>query len=192
MFFGTFSSSLLRDLCCALLFALIGKQTMKEPTEEELSTSSSEILPDESDYDPVLQSHEVTAPLIPGSPIAIRPRLKWRILVLVTLFAFVPPLTNSTYGPAYNELKEHFNATDVEMSWTFASYSGGIALTPLLWGPLSDRVSRRYVLGGTLLLYSGATIFASNADLSIRQELNSIFSILFSHICHDSSKRTPR
>ena len=91
-------------------------------------------------------------------------RHRWRVFVLVTIFSFLSPLTNSTYLPELKDIQNDFNTSKTLVSWTLASYSLGISIFPLLWGPISDRLSRKYVLATTLLLYTATTLLAGKAS----------------------------
>ncbi len=77
-------------------------------------------------------------------------------LVVIALFAALPPFAIDTYSPALTNITSYFKVSATLGISTFTSYFIGFAIGIITWGPLSDVYGRRKILriGATLYLIS--------------------------------------
>jgi MFS transporter, DHA1 family, multidrug resistance protein len=68
-----------------------------------------------------------------------------KILLVVSLVSFLGPFTNFLFLPSFPEIIEEFNATTYEVTLASALFQLPMAVLPLFWGPLSERVGRRKI-----------------------------------------------
>jgi MFS family permease len=66
-----------------------------------------------------------------------------RILAVISLVSFVGPLANFLFLPSLPEITEDLNAKSYQVTLSSAVFQLPLALFPLLWGPLSERLGRR-------------------------------------------------
>jgi len=80
------------------------------------------------------------------------------LVTTVALLTMVGPFTIDTYLPSFPDIETEFHVTRAMMSQTLGYYLAAAALFTLVWGPLSDRIGRRYTILGTLIIYVSASV----------------------------------
>lgn len=80
------------------------------------------------------------------------------LVTTVALLTMVGPFTIDTYLPSFPDIETEFDVTRALMSQTLGYYLAAAAFFTLVWGPLSDRIGRRYTILGTLVVYVSASI----------------------------------
>jgi len=80
-----------------------------------------------------------------------------RILLLLTLFQMILPLTIDVSLPALPLLQQSFGATQAGIQSTIAAFFATFGIFQLFWGPASDRFGRKKpALSGVLLFILGS------------------------------------
>lgn len=78
------------------------------------------------------------------------------LVVLGALMAFAS-ISTDTYLPAFPAIAADFGVDEGRIQLTISSYLIGFSLGQLAWGPLSDRVGRRWpIIGGMVLFVLGS------------------------------------
>jgi DHA1 family bicyclomycin/chloramphenicol resistance-like MFS transporter len=80
------------------------------------------------------------------------------LTLIVALLTMIGPFTINTYLPSFPDIETEFNVTRILLSQSLAFYLLAFALCTLAWGPLSDRLGRRFVIITSLLLYLLASL----------------------------------
>ncbi|KAI7858046.1 major facilitator superfamily domain-containing protein [Circinella umbellata] len=83
---------------------------------------------------------------------------KWRNFGIVFCNAFIGYFTSSIYMPAIGDLQQYFGTTLTIMNITIALYVLAMAIAPLFWSPLSERIGRRGVYIIAMAIYTVTTI----------------------------------
>jgi len=86
------------------------------------------------------------------------------LVTTVALLTMIGPFSIDTYLPSFPDIEAEFHVTRAMMSQTLGYYLAAAALFTLAWGPLSDRVGRRYTILGTLVIYISASIGCALAE----------------------------
>ncbi len=76
----------------------------------------------------------------------------------------IGPFTIDTYLPSFPAIEAEFGISRALLSQSLAFYLAAFAISTLVLGPLSDRLGRRVVLLGGLLVYMVASIGCALAD----------------------------
>lgn len=87
------------------------------------------------------------------------------MVVIVAFVSMIGPFSIDTYLPSFPSIESEFNSSRALLSQSIALYLVATAISSLFWGPLSDRLGRKYIILGSLFLYSIASIgcaFASD------------------------------
>jgi multidrug resistance protein len=93
------------------------------------------------------------------SPYTAFTRQQKRLLIVLLGFATITsPLTATIYFPLLPILREHFNTTAQAINLTLTIYIVFQAISPAIFGPLSDSMGRRPVYFLTLCLYMAANL----------------------------------
>ncbi|EFQ25824.1 major facilitator superfamily transporter [Colletotrichum graminicola] len=88
---------------------------------------------------------------------------KWTIIVIIGLAGLFSGLSSNIYNPSLDVISRELKASASQVSLTITSYLVMQAITPLLWGPLSDLLGRRptyiasfavYIVGNVALSFS--------------------------------------
>jgi DHA1 family bicyclomycin/chloramphenicol resistance-like MFS transporter len=74
-------------------------------------------------------------------------------VVIVAALIALGPLSTDMYLPAFPQLAQYFDASIDQVQLTLSVFLIGFALAQLLHGPLSDRLGRKPVMLGALLLF---------------------------------------
>ncbi|TDZ35591.1 Itaconate transport protein [Colletotrichum spinosum] len=95
-------------------------------------------------------------------PFSVFPnRQKWVIITVIGLAGFFSGLSSNIYNPSLDAISKDLKVTSAQVSLTITSYLIMQAVSPLLWGPLSDALGRRPVYIASFLVYIGANIALS-------------------------------
>ena len=115
---------------------------------------------------PEVNSRTSSSPQLPVSiPYTTSTRRERRLLTLVLGFATITsPLTATIYFPLLPLLREHFHTSAQAINLTLTRYIIFQALSPAIFGPLSDSMGRRPVYLLTLSIY-----VAKNLGLAINR-----------------------
>jgi len=92
---------------------------------------------------------------------------KHHLTVIAALLSMIGPFSIDTYLPSFPAIEASFNISRTMLSQSMSVYLFAFAISTLLWGPISDRIGRRLVILGSLLLYISASIgcaFANGLD----------------------------
>ncbi|KAK2002762.1 major facilitator superfamily transporter [Colletotrichum falcatum] len=88
---------------------------------------------------------------------------KWIIIVIIGLAGLFSGLSSNIYNPSLGAISRELKVSASQVSLTITSYLIMQAITPLLWGPLSDTLGRRptyiasfavYIVGNIALSFS--------------------------------------
>lgn len=84
-----------------------------------------------------------------------------RITPIAGLCVALGPLTISSYIPSMKAIADDLGSTMSEVQLTLSLYLISLAISQLIYGPLSDRFGRRVTLLSGLILYVTASIFGA-------------------------------
>ena len=96
-------------------------------------------------------------------PLRLRPD-SFAMAALLTALVVIAPLSTDMYLPALPVIGDYFSATTGDVQLTLSVYLVGFAVAQLILGPLSDRIGRRPVLMGGLVIYLLSSIACILAD----------------------------
>ncbi|KAL1393073.1 major facilitator superfamily domain-containing protein [Phyllosticta capitalensis] len=131
-----------------------GEEQEKEPPQADTSAPPS---PSPSPSSPSSQPPYTT----------LTPLQKRHLRLLIGLATTTSPLTATIYFPLLPLLQHHFHTTSQAINQTLTIYIVFQALSPALFGPLSDTLGRRPIYLLTLLLYLVANVgLAANAQVA--------------------------
>ena len=83
------------------------------------------------------------------------------VVVLLALLLGIQPVTTDVYLPALPALQADLRAPMAEVQLTFAALLLAFGTSQLVWGPLSDRFGRKWlVLSGLAIFVAGSAICA--------------------------------
>ncbi|KAH6642714.1 major facilitator superfamily domain-containing protein [Boeremia exigua] len=83
---------------------------------------------------------------------------KWLIVAMVALAGFYSPLPANIYFPAIPTIAKAFHKSVDDVNQTVTVYLVFQGISPMLWGPISDRYGRRLVFLGCLSILVAASI----------------------------------
>jgi len=92
------------------------------------------------------------------------------VLIILTLFAVVGPVSIDIFTPSLPAITDHFGTTPAIAQWSVGLFMLGFSLSMLIVGPLADRLGRKktLLLGYTLYLVATAvTLLTDNIYLFI-------------------------
>ncbi|WP_062270672.1 multidrug effflux MFS transporter [Endozoicomonas arenosclerae] len=92
------------------------------------------------------------------------------VLVILTLFAVVGPVSIDIFSPSLPAITEFFGSNSATTQWSVGIFMLGFSLSMLIVGPLADRLGRKktLMLGYTLyLVATAATLLTDNIYLFI-------------------------
>ncbi len=79
--------------------------------------------------------------------------LRRKVLLLVSLPAFLVPITTTIYLPSLKVIEEDLDTSAAMVGLTISSYVALFAFMPLVYGPYSDRHGRKPILQVSLAIY---------------------------------------
>lgn len=79
--------------------------------------------------------------------------LRRRVLLLVSMPAFLVPITTTIYLPSLKVIEQELDTSAAMVGLTISSYVALFAFMPLIYGPYSDRYGRRPILQVSLAIY---------------------------------------
>ncbi|KAK1529911.1 major facilitator superfamily transporter [Colletotrichum paranaense] len=88
-------------------------------------------------------------------------RHKWFILVIIASAGLFSGLSSNIYNPSLDAISKELKVSASQVSLTITSYLIMQAVTPLLWGPMSDTLGRRPTYIASMGVYIGANIALS-------------------------------
>ena len=80
------------------------------------------------------------------------------MVVIVAFVSMIGPFSIDTYLPSFQSIEADFSVSRTLLSQSIAFYMMATAISSLFWGPLSDRLGRKYIILGSLFLYSVASL----------------------------------
>jgi DHA1 family bicyclomycin/chloramphenicol resistance-like MFS transporter len=80
------------------------------------------------------------------------------LIVTIALLSMIGPFSIDTYLPSFPDIEQDFFINRALLSQSLGAYLAAAAVATLFWGPLSDRIGRRFVILGTLVFYLAASI----------------------------------
>jgi len=94
------------------------------------------------------------------------------LLVILTLGALstISPFAIDMYLPAFGQIARDLRVSTAEVGLSLSTYFAGMALGPLIYGPLLDRYGRKkplYIGLGLFVLTSAGCVFAPNIEVLI-------------------------
>jgi DHA1 family bicyclomycin/chloramphenicol resistance-like MFS transporter len=95
---------------------------------------------------------------------------KQMITILLIALATVANLSISVYTPSMPSLVQYFHSTASTVQFTYTGFLIGIAIGPLVYGPLSDHFGRRPVIMTGLVFYllaNIACVFSTSIEMLI-------------------------
>eukprot|EP01089_Gocevia_fonbrunei_P013548 TRINITY_DN3490_c0_g1_i1.p1 TRINITY_DN3490_c0_g1~~TRINITY_DN3490_c0_g1_i1.p1 ORF type:complete len:442 (+),score=77.01 TRINITY_DN3490_c0_g1_i1:46-1371(+) len=69
-----------------------------------------------------------------------------KIVFLVAIPAFLPPVMSTMYLPSINRVMDDLDTTEEMIALTVSTYTIVVGILPLIWGSLSDRFGRKTIL----------------------------------------------
>ncbi|KAI1338140.1 major facilitator superfamily domain-containing protein [Xylariaceae sp. FL0016] len=95
----------------------------------------------------------------PPEPYSIYTRNeKWLVVGIVAVAGFYSPLPATIYFPAIPMMSRAFAVSTEDINQTITAYLVMQGLSPMLWGPLSDRYGRRPIFLACLTVLVGACV----------------------------------
>jgi len=89
------------------------------------------------------------------------------LTVIAALLAMMGPFTIDTYLPAFPEIETSFVITRAMLSQSMGFYLAAFAISTLFWGPLADRLGRRFVILTSVGLYVIASAACAMAEVML-------------------------
>lgn len=83
---------------------------------------------------------------------------KHHLTVIAALLSMLGPFSIDAYLPSFPDIEASFGISRAMLSQSLAVYLIAFAISTLLWGPMADRIGRRLVILGSLLVYIIASI----------------------------------
>eukprot|EP01116_Phalansterium_solitarium_P018840 TRINITY_DN5115_c3_g1_i1.p4 TRINITY_DN5115_c3_g1~~TRINITY_DN5115_c3_g1_i1.p4 ORF type:complete len:110 (+),score=17.91 TRINITY_DN5115_c3_g1_i1:745-1074(+) len=71
---------------------------------------------------------------------------RFTILGVISFAAFLLVMTDTVYLPSMIHIQQDLDTTELLVTLSVALFAFVIGLMPLLWGPLSDAIARRWLL----------------------------------------------
>lgn len=87
-----------------------------------------------------------------------RPKTKILLTMTTALLAMIGPFSIDTYLPSFPVIAVEYGVTQQMLSLSLGVYLAAFAGSTLFWGPLSDRIGRRWVILISLALYLLASL----------------------------------
>ncbi len=81
-----------------------------------------------------------------------------QILYLAAMVAILMPISNTIYNPNIAVIQKDFDTSYTLIAATISAFTAVVAVSQLIYGPISDRVGRKKVLMPGLVVYTVANI----------------------------------
>ncbi|KAK1622765.1 major facilitator superfamily transporter [Colletotrichum phormii] len=95
-------------------------------------------------------------------PFSVFPkRQKWSILIIIASAGLFSGLSSNIYNPSLDAISRELMVSASQVSLTITSYLIMQAVTPLLWGPMSDALGRRPTYIASMGVYISANVALS-------------------------------
>ncbi|KAF6828854.1 MFS multidrug transporter [Colletotrichum plurivorum] len=88
-------------------------------------------------------------------------RHKWAVIVIIGMAGLFSGLSSNIYNPSLDAIARDLKVNNSQVSLTITSYLIMQAVSPLLWGPMSDTLGRRPVYIASFAVYIAANIALS-------------------------------
>jgi len=85
------------------------------------------------------------------------------LTLIVALTSMIGPFTIDTYLPSFPDIETEFAISRALLTQSLASYLIAFAVSTLVLGPLADRLGRRLIILGTMIIYILASIGCASA-----------------------------
>ena len=86
------------------------------------------------------------------------------LTVIIALMTMIGPFTIDSYLPSFPAIEAEFNISRDLLSQSLALYLAAFAISTLVFGPLADRLGRRWVILISLLFYIAASLGCALAN----------------------------
>ncbi|WP_330926890.1 multidrug effflux MFS transporter [Candidatus Sororendozoicomonas aggregata] len=86
------------------------------------------------------------------------------VLVMLTLFAVIGPVSIDIFTPSLPAITEYFHTTSATSQWSVGLFMVGFSVSMLICGPLADRYGRKKTLLGGYLIFLLATFIALTTE----------------------------
>lgn len=93
----------------------------------------------------------------PADPVKSPPKGAMRVILALALIAAIGPFSLDMYLPAMPQMGAALSASPAVMQMTVTGYLIGVAVGPLVLGPISDAYGRKPAQTALLLLYAAAS-----------------------------------
>nr|XP_036575935.1 MFS multidrug transporter [Colletotrichum truncatum]KAF6782591.1 MFS multidrug transporter [Colletotrichum truncatum] len=88
-------------------------------------------------------------------------RHKWAVIVIIGTAGLFSGLSSNIYNPSLDAIARDLKVNSSQVSLTITSYLVMQAVSPLLWGPMSDTLGRRPTYIASFLVYIAANVALS-------------------------------
>ncbi|KAI8169871.1 Itaconate transport protein [Colletotrichum sp. SAR 10_70] len=88
-------------------------------------------------------------------------RQKWLVIVIIATAGLFSGLSSNIYNPSLDAVAQDLKVSSSQVSLTITSYLIMQAVSPLLWGPMSDTLGRRPTYIASFAVYIGANVALS-------------------------------
>ncbi|KAF4920640.1 Itaconate transport protein [Colletotrichum viniferum] len=88
-------------------------------------------------------------------------RQKWLVIVIIATAGLFSGLSSNIYNPSLDAVAQDLKVSSSQVSLTITSYLIMQAVSPLLWGPMSDTLGRRPTYVASFAVYIGANVALS-------------------------------
>ncbi len=86
------------------------------------------------------------------------------VLVILTLFAVIGPVSIDIFTPSLPAITEYFHTTSAISQWSVGLFMVGFSVSMLICGPLADRYGRKKTLFAGYLIFLLATFIALKTE----------------------------
>jgi len=96
-------------------------------------------------------------------------------IILLAMFAALPPFAINTYAPAIPNIADAFGVSNELVLTTFTTYTLGFAFGMLFWGPVSDKYGRKKTIVVGMVIYVISTIICSlSTDIDMLSNMRTV------------------
>eukprot|EP01116_Phalansterium_solitarium_P018841 TRINITY_DN5115_c3_g1_i2.p2 TRINITY_DN5115_c3_g1~~TRINITY_DN5115_c3_g1_i2.p2 ORF type:complete len:156 (+),score=27.52 TRINITY_DN5115_c3_g1_i2:745-1212(+) len=83
---------------------------------------------------------------------------RFTILGVISFAAFLLVMTDTVYLPSMIHIQQDLDTTELLVTLSVALFAFVIGLMPLLWGPLSDAIGRRWLLVLSMAFFTAVSL----------------------------------